>query len=344
MTADDLSSWAEHAASASSEDGRTKVLYILGSTRTGSGILARILSTIEGTVYAGELRRLYSRGLRPDRTCSCGRQREECPVWSKLLVPGASYLEPSLDELRRIQEQASPDRHPWIAALRYLRRSSPPSANTAAGRYLAAYSDLHHAFADVTGSPVVINSSKTPADAALLPLAPELTVVCIHMVRDPRAVAFSMQRHAEKTSGLRSHIMAVVAAARWLTRQLSSELLRKRYGPDRWLSVRYERFVDDPAPTVEAVAKMLGSSPPLAEIAPGIPITVPEAHGPDGSRWRRFVGTEVTLRSDDRWRNELGTLDRFLVTLLTIPVLHRYGYTIRTRGSEAASENDRVRR
>jgi hypothetical protein len=308
----------------------TKVVYILGPARTGSGVLGRILSTIEGTAFAGELRRLYSRGLRPDRTCSCGRPHAECPVWSRLLVPGAPYLDAGPEELRRVQRAAAPDRHPWIAALRYLWRSSTPLSETAAGRYLATYSDLHEAFARVTGTRVVINSSKTPAEAALLAFAPGLAVTFVQMVRDPRGVAFSFQRHARTSTRLAGHVAAIRAGSQWLARQLTNEMIRRRHGTDRWLVVRYERFVEDPRPTVEAVAKMLGSSPPVADLAPGIPITVPEAHGPDGSKRRRFVGTKVTLRSDDQWRTQLDRLDRVLVTLLTFPLLHRYGYPIRT--------------
>jgi Sulfotransferase family len=312
----------------------TTVLYILGSSRTGSGILARFLSTIEGTAYAGELRRLYSRGIRPGRTCSCGRSHSDCPVWSKLLIPGASHLQPSLAELGRIQREAAPDRHPWFAALRYIRRSSPPEPQSSAGRYLAAYAALHESFGEATGANVIINSSKSPADAALLALAPSLSVRCVQMVRDPRAVAFSFQKHAGKNAGLAGRMKALGAAFSWLGKQVTGELVRRRYPRDRWVVVGYERFCEDPRPTVEAVAKWLAVPPPLADLRPGIPLTVQEAHGPDGSRWRRFVGTEVVLEEDDRWRRDMHPLDRFLVTLVTFPLLHRYGYPIRTARAE----------
>jgi hypothetical protein len=163
------------------------------------------------------------------------------------------------------------------------------------------------------------------------------------MVRDPRGVAYSFQKHAAKTTGLEGHIVAVRAAVRWLAKHLTNEAVRRRYGPQRWLLVRYERFVDDPRHAVEAVAKMLGASPPLVDLSPGIPITVPEVHGPDGSRWRRFVGTEVILDLDDQWQKELHPVDRVLVTLLTYPLLRRYGYPIRTRRRDAPRERDRPR-
>ena len=320
------------------DEGRTKVLYIVGSSRTGSGILARVLSTIDGASYAGELRRLYSRGLREGRTCACGRAHAECPVWSKLLLPGAPYLQPGLRELGRLQAQAAPDHHSWWAAQRHLRRDAPPPPDTPAHRYLDVYSELHRAFAEATGATLVINSSKSPADAALLFFAPELSVYCVHMVRDPRGVVFSFQRHAEKTRGLGARVMAARAALLWLAKHLAAERVLRRYGPERSLLVRYEGFVDDPKSTVDAVAKLAGLASPIVALSSGIPITVPEAHGPDGSRWLRFVGTEVTVAIDDRWRSQLAPIDRLLATLLTLPLLHRYGYPVRVRRGHRTEE------
>ncbi len=318
------------------EEERTKVLYILGSSRTGSGILARVLSTMDGAAYAGELRRLYSRGLREGRTCACGRAHAECPVWSKLLLPEATYLQPSLHEVGRIQKQAAPDHRSWWAAFRHLRRGSPPAPDTPAGRYLGVYSDLHGAFAEVTGSTMVINTSKSPADAVLLPFARKLSVYCVQMVRDPRGVVFSFQQHASKTRGLGARLMAARASLLWLAKHVAGEAIRRRYGPERSLLVRYERFVDDPRATVDAVARMVGEPSPAVALSSGIPIAVPEAHGPDGSRWLRFVGREVTLVFDDRWQRQLAPIDRFLVTLMTFPLLIRYGYPVRTRPAGGA--------
>ena len=88
-----------------------RVVYIGGSARSGTGILGRIFSKISGTAHGGELRRLWSHALRPGRKCDFGRPHTECPVWSKLLVPGASYIEPRLDELTSVQSDAAPMTH-----------------------------------------------------------------------------------------------------------------------------------------------------------------------------------------------------------------------------------------
>ncbi len=307
-----------------------KVIYVLGPGRSGTGVLGRVLSTIEGTVFAGELRRLWSRGLRSGRTCGCGRPHAECEVWSKLLVPGATFAEPSLSEIGRIQKQVAPEHPGARSAFRLWRLSSPPPPTTAAGRYLAAYTDLHTAFARATDADVVIDSSKSAADATLLAVRPDLRTYVVQILRDPRGVALSLQSHAAKQTGLGPHLLAVRAAIRWLAKHLTNEAIRRRYGPDRSILLRYEELIEDPRGTVEAVAKLVGQPSPVVDLAPGVPIGVPEVHGPDGSKRRRFVPNEVVLQLDTRWQQELHPVDRFLVTLLTYPLLRRYGYPIRT--------------
>ena len=307
-----------------------KVVYVLGPGRSGTGVLGRVLSTIEGTVFAGELRRVWSRGLRPGRTCGCGRPHAECEVWSKLLVPGAIFAQPSLAEIGRIQKQVAPEHLGWRSALRLRRLTSPPPVTTAGGRYLAAYTDLHTAFARVTGADVVIDSSKSVADAALLAVRPDVTTYVVQILRDPRGVAFSLQNHAAKQTGLSRHLLAARGALRWVAKHLTNEAIRRRYGPDRSIVLRYEELIEDPRGIVEAVAKLVGQPSPVVNLAPGVPIRVPEVHGPDGSKRRRFVTNEIVLQLDTRWQQELNPVDRFLVTLLTFPLLRRYGYPIRT--------------
>jgi hypothetical protein len=246
------------------------------------------------------------------------------------LVPGATLAEPSLAEIGRIQKRVAPEHPGPGSAIRLWRLSSPPLPSTDAGRYLAAYTDLHIAFARATGAEVVIDSSKSAADAMLFAVRPEVRTYVVQILRDPRGVAFSLQNHAAKQTPLGQHLMAVRAAIRWVAKHVTNEAIRRRYGPDRSIVLRYEDLVEDPRNTVEAVAKLVGQPSPVVDLTPGVPIPVPEVHGPDGSKRLRFVTNEVVVQLDTRWQRELHPVDRFLVTLLTYPLLRRYGYPVRT--------------
>src|SRR5687768_7919448 len=64
----------------------TKVLYVLGSQRGGTTILGRLLGTIDGVEFGGEMRNLWGRGLRGPRSCGCGKGQWDCEVWSRVLA------------------------------------------------------------------------------------------------------------------------------------------------------------------------------------------------------------------------------------------------------------------
>ena len=64
----------------------TVVLYIAGTGRSGSTVLANILGEVDGVFTAGEVRYLWQRGLREGRLCGCGVPVRECPVWGDVLT------------------------------------------------------------------------------------------------------------------------------------------------------------------------------------------------------------------------------------------------------------------
>lgn len=322
-----------------SPEATTKVIYILGTARGGTSIFGRVLGTIGGAGHGGELRRLWNPGLRPGSTCGCGKPRAECAIWSRLLTPGAPYLEPSLSEVARLQETAAPVEHSWWKALRIIRSSAQPAPGTAEARYLSAFCALYRAFACATGSSVVIDSSKNPADAALLALTRDVATYCVQIVRDPRGVAFSRRkRRAPEEPGRAGPGDAAKTAAYWVMQHLSFEAVRRRYGRERELLVRYEDFVAAPGATVAGVARLAGASPPASPLPVGEPIELPVSHEPDTTS-TKFSAPQVALRPDSRWERELHPLDRSLMALLTYPLLRRYGYPV--RGKQRADHRPR---
>jgi sulfotransferase family protein len=311
-----------------------KVVYVLAPARSGTGILGRTLTTIDGVVFSGELRRLWSRGLRPGRTCACGRPHLECPVWSRLLLPGRTYTEPTLEAIGAIQRRAAPEELGWWAAVRRLRTTSAPPPDGDAGRYVRAYEDLLTDVARATGAEVIVDSSKSAADAALLVTAPGLDTYVVEIVRDPRGVAYSVLKRREGGALSRLLVSARIAG-RWVLKLLTNGAVRRRFGTERSLFVRYEDLVADPSGTVRSVAALLGIPAPADALAPGVPITVPEVHGPDGNLQQKFVGQTITLRLDETWRDRLPAADRVLITLITFPLLLRHGYGIGRRAARS---------
>src|SRR5580692_3233646 len=64
----------------------TVVLYIAGTGRSGSTLLASLLGEVDGVFSAGEVRYLWQRGLAESRLCGCGVPVRECLIWSRVLA------------------------------------------------------------------------------------------------------------------------------------------------------------------------------------------------------------------------------------------------------------------
>lgn len=307
-----------------------KVIYILGSSRGGTSIVGRFLGLLGGATFGGELRRLWGPALQPGRqTCGCGKPLAECEIWSKLLADGATYLQPSPDQVARLQDRVAPIERDWLYARKILRKRRHPSPSSPEGRYLGVLGDLHEAFAAASGASVLVDSSKNASDAALLAFAPHESTYCVHVVRDPRGVVLSRRKRTMADPGGLHPLQALRTTFYWILAHRAAEAVCRRYGPERSLRVQYEHFADDPAPTLGAVASLVGVPPPSPGPSPWVPTDLPVAHGPDGHG--RFSSTQIVLKRDERWTAELPAIDRFVVALLAYPLLRRYGYPVRSR-------------
>ena len=81
---------------------------------------------------------------------------------------------------------------------------SRPERSPSCGR---SWRPLYRAIATVTGARVIVDSSKLPSYLAVLRGVDGLDVRTVHLVRDPRAAAFSWQRAKALTDGARRATM-----------------------------------------------------------------------------------------------------------------------------------------
>jgi len=166
----------------------TKVLYVAGWGRSGSTILGRILGQIEGFFSVGELRYIWDRGVIENRLCSCGNPFRECPVWgkvvSRVLGTGGSI---TAEELVDLRERGLRTRHVLLEPTRRRLQARVALMD----RYVQALEKLYPAVQDASGGRVIVDTSKFPSYAYLLRNTPGIKLYLLHLVRDPRAVAYS---------------------------------------------------------------------------------------------------------------------------------------------------------
>ncbi|MCP2342416.1 hypothetical protein FHU30_007808 [Actinomadura rupiterrae] len=293
-----------------------RVLYITGWCRSGSTVLGNVLAEVPGVVHVGELRFLWRNGVLgtgSNARCGCGDDLRECPVWGRVLEavrPDGRTLEQHAAEVVAWQD-ANRTRHTW----RTLRT---PPRNGWPGTLAATY----RAIADVCGAHTVVDSSKYASDAALLSAMPGIDASYVHLVRDPRAVAWSWMQPKAYT-GRRS---ALNSTLNWAGFNLAAEAVGRAHRADA-LHLRYEDLVRSPRAAVGSILELIGHAGPNPVAADGT-VELGGNHTVTGNP-NRFGRGRTPIDEDRRWHTALPRPHRAATTLLALPLLRRYGYETR---------------
>jgi hypothetical protein len=315
-----------------------KVLSIVGSARSGTTILGNVLGEVEGVANAGELRWLWQRGLTEGSPCGCGLPPVECPRWSVVLERLRRKWLPDADDdaVAAAVATVSQQQREVLARrnrLRAIRAASGGDTDWHALLCSRAVSvDLCTSLAEVSGAGLVVDTSKLPHVAALLAGAAEIDHYVLHLVRDPRAVAFSWQRRKALPVANGTTAMATMSPAasvrNWVKVSMAAELLRRHVPRDRWLSVRYEDFVARPEATVDEMLAFVGVQAPGPFVGPAT-LELRTNHTLSGNP-NRFRTGRVQIAEDDEWKSRMARRDRMVITAAALPMLPRYGYPVRS--------------
>ncbi len=308
-----------------------KILYVLGRGRSGSTIFANVLGAYEGYFAAGEVRYLWDPVVTRDRACACGQPVSRCPVWSHVLERVGTV---DAQMAGAWQREVVTERN-LLRLLRYDRPGRWPALDN----YASLMAEVYRALGDVTGSRVIVDSSKRPSYAAFARLLRGSHLYCIHLVRDPRASAYSWatSRHGSvfgDTEVRRRN--SFDSTIRWNVLNLEAELLLRRLPRDRWMRLRYEDFVAAPRAQSERVARLTGDAPPESPFRDDRTVALASGHTIAGNPSRLATG-EVTIEDRDQWRSEQRALDRVMATAVAVPFLGRYGYGVRSASAASST-------
>jgi len=297
-----------------------KVLYVSGATRTSSTLLGRILNEVEGFVYVGEtvgLWRIIHNHWQ--LRCGCGELLLECPLWKPVLLaqpPPGQSLSTFAPVVMKWLNSSFRARHTWSL----LRKSDAdikrdPSISSYLSLMESTYRSLHAA----TAARVLVDTSKAPGPAAGLTRLPGLLPFVVHLVRDPRAVAYSWGQNKE---GLERYGI-VHSATEWARLTAASDAVARSI-PGSSMVLRYEDFMAEPARSVAAILTMMGEDS-VANPVHGRRVTLGPNHSAFGNP-NRFENGEVEIRLDRRWETAMPRHQALAVKALVYPFMRRYGY------------------
>lgn len=319
-----------------------KVLFIGGSSRSGSTVVERLLGALPGVCNVGEVVLMWERGLLRGERCGCGVPLPQCPFWREVgdVAFGGwnAFNVPEFLALKR-----SVDRHRFIPRLLAGggsgRRLLPETATGRAAReYAAVYAQLYRAIQQVSGCAVVVDASKHASLAFCLRTEPAIDLRVIHLVRDPRAVAYSWTRPLKRPEAAGAApaspryiptMSPASSAMRWNIVNLELHLLTAQGTATRL--IRYEDFIVAPVTGMRKLAGFVGVEPELSFMS-DTGAELGRTHTAGGNPMR-FSSGWIEFRRDDRWASQLRPAARAQVTALTFPLLARYGYLREPSGS-----------
>jgi hypothetical protein len=174
---------------------------------------------------------------------------------------------------------------------------------------------------------VVVDSSKRPWDGALLGVVGEVSPYFIHLVRDPRAMAFSQSRVKANPDRDQPAVMAPTSvtrsASQWIRRNLTADAVRRAHPRSRSLLIEYRDFCSRPLEIVRAITSLVGESTARLPFADEHTVDLGGNHTVSGNPDRFRTGL-VPIREDNRWTKEMNKRDRLIVSTLTLPLSRRY--------------------
>lgn len=298
---------------------RLTIVYVAGSGRSGSTLLDRALGSISGVGSLNEANEIFEQGYLWNRTCACGQSFSDCLFWQQVMQRTLLEQQPAsvIDWAQQFDRSRVFPRLYWDVLTSGNRRKL--------NEYRTVLQRFFNAVAEESGADVLVDSSKIPTRALVLAGMPDVDLYVVHLVRDPRAVAYAWNR--EKHDPGRGERMDRYPLWRtmtyWAGRQMLSNLLSRRLPAIR---VRYEDFAAAPENELVRIASFV---PPLSgrhiPIAEGRVLHLGPIHTLSGNP-DRFAHGRTVIKIDERWR-ESSMLPRLQRAFLMVgPLARRYGY------------------
>jgi hypothetical protein len=306
-----------------------RILYVAGLPRSGSTVLGYVLGKLPGKIFVGELA-FFWRRFAEGELCSCGMPLPDCPFWSA--VVGKAFGELTREQARRLDKLEERVirrlRVLGLAPVRWSTRWAKPIH-----AMLEERGRLYRSICLIANADFIVDSGKEVTFGCITARLNNASFKTVHLVRDPRGVAFSWQKRVRSDSEPRDmpRSPAVKTAARWMSSNLFVYFSLRKLS-SAYFRVRYEDLVAHPDDTARLIssteAKVAGSnwcSDQRSQHA--------NEHHLVGSNpgVRRHLGNDLRLTLDEEWRTGLPRGQQRLVTAICGALMAVYDYPLRIR-------------
>ena len=303
---------------------KIRLIYIGGATNSGSSLLDLLLGNHPKITGCGEMHRLM---LNPDsRLCSCGETLAVCPLWSDIILGYEEAVGESgprawdkfplncAKNKKAVRHLPSFGELALVAGKRHLVRLLS-FISPELGCYLETARNswiLNDVIGQRTGTECIVDSTKTTVRFKSLYLTRPDAVFLIHLIRDGRAVAASLQR--------RFSFSITEGAARWKRQNKNVALMAKTIPEAKVLQVHYENLCDDPEGELKRICEFINVE--YVETMPLMGIRLP--HSIPGNPMLFHPGEQIS--KDERWKADLSKVDLQAFESVAGDLLEEFGY------------------
>lgn len=288
------------------------ILYIAGFGRSGSTLIESALQRNFDALGLGELFFIWDRGVLKDELVGSGVRFSQSAFWSDVLDEGfGGVSRAQAIEYNRIFQSARGEK---------LKRGSLKGQipeNITEFRDVAE--PLYRALLKVSGSRVLLDSSKYPLFAATISEVLDCKIGVLHAYRDPRAVAFSWsqkKRRAEGAGGqefMSRSKTPLSSIWRWQWFNHQARQLGRECGLP-YVSIGYENFCANPDQYIQLIGQSFDLGPKVLEDLEWQSVSGNPA---------RFEGKLEKIVIDEKWRRAMPGYARALVGATCQPQYER---------------------
>ena len=308
-----------------------KILFIGGAGRSGSTLLDTLLGQVDGIASVGEVNEIWKAGILENRLCGCGAPFGACKFWQSVLRDG--FGDAAQINIRRIISDQSSARIRNIPFMRWPKlQSRRYSEQLQSHREISRL--LLKGIQKTSGARLIVDSSKTPAQAFMLSALANTELHILQLVRDSRAVAHSWGRRRKVPDATHherdmTRMSPAQSSADWLLRHFFLETIRnaKATNVHSYNVVRYEDLIAAPVSTLKQILRPVGVDfdPSVLFAGESIARRRRETHTIEGNP-TKFERGDIRLKLDAEWERMMPFLNKALVSALTLPYLRKFKY------------------
>jgi len=274
---------------------KNNILYLLGSGRSGTTLLATILNSTNDISTTGELHQFYTY-LKNLSACSCGKIVSNCEFWSGVIAE----MDLTKDEIHTFQKkQNNEEGHRYIPSILLGRKASSD--------YITSQEKLFTAISNHTNKNWTLDSSKYIGRFLLLNQIPDINIKGIYVVRDVRGVINSFNKQVQTPRKPISTILYYILTNSFgqLVCWMNKDVIK----------IKYEDFIDNPHEhTKNIYNNLLGqnSNVPLNDF-----FEIPHIIGGNRLKSRKTI----KIKKDTAWKTTISRPKQIVYYLLCLPFM-----------------------